>query len=84
MKITDIYDKSSIFVLLRQLTFVLDLHYFEEFEKGILFAGLQCHLSYRLFWVGFILEENQLTTKGTKAHKGINPLSFVALRDTLW
>ncbi len=50
-----------------------------------LLAVIECHLSYRLFRVGFILEENLLTTRAlTLALSHGERESFVTLCDTSW
>jgi len=79
-----IYDKSSISFLFSQMTFVLNsvLNWY-DLRKDIV-RSWECHMSYKLFWVGFILKENQLTTKDTKEHKAFNTLSLVTLCDSSW
>jgi hypothetical protein len=53
-----IYDESSIFVVVRQMTFVLIFVLFWwDLKRGMFLAEKAYHLSYIIIWVGLILEE---------------------------
>ncbi len=80
-----VYDKSSIFVVFPQLTFVLIFALSLWDLKRILFVGKVCHMSYNLFWVGFILtctRNNHLKTATNEDYQRLIDIGESMLKHT--
>ena len=70
-----IYDESSIFVVVRQMTFVLIFVLFWwDLKRGMFLAEKACYLSYIIIRVGLILEENNPLRHGEKLLRNLRVL----------